>query len=143
MRSKKIEKRFGNRDKSRAATAIPSVGMRSVHVAPRSVFSGMNRIKPIFSRGYVSKVQEILFAGKATIPATGSHAGPSIYRLRSPPLSSKASRLTKSINGRTHGFRIKLGKRRRPQSAPQILSYSRPDDIEALRRHATEEFVPG
>jgi hypothetical protein len=69
MRSKKIWKRIGNWDESKAATAIPSVGMRSVQVAPRSVFSGMNRIKPLFSRGYVSKVQEILFAGKATIYA--------------------------------------------------------------------------
>jgi hypothetical protein len=75
----KIWKRIGNWDESKAATAIPSVGMRSVQVAPHSVFSAINRIKPLFSRVYVSKVQGILFAGKVAIPATGSHAGPSIY----------------------------------------------------------------
>ena len=65
----KIGKRIGNWDESKAAKVIPSVGMRSVQVAPRSVFIAINRIKTACLRGYVSKVQGILFAGEATISA--------------------------------------------------------------------------
>lgn len=74
----------------------------------------MNRIKTLLSGEYVSKVQGILFAGKAAIPTTGFNAGPSIYPTEVTS-AIEESRSGQRIHQRQNAWRsAQPGKHRRP-----------------------------